>query len=410
MMEACFGPYGGPIEPGIAVGGLPVGPDGNKSTNYRLATGVVITFLVNNHNDADQNDPAMEWEKQYISLMKNYENDLLDVAYSAERSIQDAIVELSEGETLTVVISYLVMFLYIAIALGKIRSLRYFFMESKIVLAIGGIFIVLASVICSLGFWGYIGLTTTMLAIEVIPFLVLAIGVDNIFIMVHTYHRLDRDSFESIADCIGEAIGQVGPSILQTAASEIACFAIGSLSDMPAVNTFATYAAVAVFIDFVLQISAFVAMMVIDEKRFENNRLDLLCCFRSSTFKNDSEYDTSLLQKMFTKYYTPFVLSKHMRPIIIIIFTCWSCFSLIVAPSIEPGLDQELSMPKDSHVVKYFQYMADILSMGAPVYWVIKPGLDYHKPEDQNLVCGGVECNTDSISTQLYIMSNYPEM
>lgn len=409
-MQNCFAPFGGPVEPGISVGGLPIEPDGNKSTNYRLATGVVLTFLVRNHKDAEDNEQAMEWEQDYVNFMSNYTSDILDIAYSAERSIQDGIKELSEGEALTVTISYLVMFVYIAIALGKIRSLRYFFMESKIVLAIGGIFVVIASVICSLGFWGYIGMTTTMLAIEVIPFLVLAIGVDNIFIMVHTYHRLDRDSYDSIADCIGEAIGQVGPSILQTAASEIACFGIGSLSDMPAVKTFATYAAVAIFIDFILQISAFVAMMAIDEKRFENKRLDLLCCFRSSSFENNSEYDTSFLQKIFTNYYTPFIMSKHMRPIIIIVFTCWSMFSLIVAPSVEPGLDQELSMPQDFHVVKYFQYMIDILSMGAPVYWVIKPGMEWHKPEEQNLICGGVECNTDSMSTQLYIMSNYPEM
>lgn len=54
--------------------------------------------------------------------------------------------------------------------------------------------------------------------------------------------------------------------------------------------------------------------------------------------------------------------------------------------------------------------MADILSMGAPVYWVISPGLQYNKPSDQNFVCGGTSCNNDSIVTNLYISSNYPDM
>lgn len=40
-------------------------------------------------------------------------------------------------------------------------------MESKIILAVGGIVVVLAAVGCSLGIFGYIGVTTTMLTIEV---------------------------------------------------------------------------------------------------------------------------------------------------------------------------------------------------------------------------------------------------
>lgn len=54
--------------------------------------------------------------------------------------------------------------------------------------------------------------------------------------------------------------------------------------------------------------------------------------------------------------------------------------------------------------------MTDILSMGAPVYWVLGPGLKYNDSFDQNIVCGGTLCNTNSISTQLYIASNYPNM
>lgn len=46
----------------------------------------------------------------------------MDIAYSAERSIEDAIEELSQGETYTVIISYSVMFIYVAVALGNFKS------------------------------------------------------------------------------------------------------------------------------------------------------------------------------------------------------------------------------------------------------------------------------------------------
>ncbi|KAH8392947.1 hypothetical protein KR200_001327 [Drosophila serrata] len=424
MMEDCFGTYGGPIEPGIAVGGMPKVPVG-EDPDYMLATGLVITFLGRNQVDETKLEPNEKWEKLFVDFLRDYKSDRLDIAYMAERSIQDAIVELSEGEVGTVVISYVVMFVYVAIALGHIRSCTGFLRESRIMLAIGGIVIVLASVTCSLGFWGYLDVTTTMLAIEVIPFLVLAVGVDNIFIMVHTYQRLDHSKFASTHEAIGEAIGQVGPSILQTAGSEMACFAIGCISDMPAVKTFAMYAAIAILLDFLLQVTAFVALMAIDERRYQDNRLDMLCCIRSGKKSTSVEEDTldsearagvdhtkeaGMLESMFKNFYSPFLLSKPVKVCVLLIFTVVTCLSLMVVPSIEKGLDQEMSMPKNSHVVKYFRYMVDLLAMGAPVYWVLKPGLNYSLPLEQNLICGGVECNNNSLSVQLYTQSRYPEI
>lgn len=77
------------------------------------------------------------------------------------------------------VISYTAMFIYIGIAIGQFPSLVF----SGFALAFMGIFIVLASVVSSMGVIAYIGIGFTMISAEVIPFLVLAIGVDNMFII-----------------------------------------------------------------------------------------------------------------------------------------------------------------------------------------------------------------------------------
>lgn len=53
----------------------------------------------------------------------------MDIAFTAERSIQDAITELSEAETGTVLISYSVMFIYVSLALGKLNSFRKFLVK-----------------------------------------------------------------------------------------------------------------------------------------------------------------------------------------------------------------------------------------------------------------------------------------
>jgi len=47
--------------------------------------------------------------------------EFMSVAWTTEKSIQDELYRTSKAEILTMVISYLLMFAYIAIALGKIR-------------------------------------------------------------------------------------------------------------------------------------------------------------------------------------------------------------------------------------------------------------------------------------------------
>ena len=50
--------------------------------------------------------------------------------------------------------------------------------------------IVLVSVVSALGVTSYAGLPTTLIVIEVIPFLILAVGVDNVYIMVQGIQRI----------------------------------------------------------------------------------------------------------------------------------------------------------------------------------------------------------------------------
>lgn len=39
------------------------------------------------------------------------------------------------------------------------------------------------------------------------------------------------------------------------------------------------------------------------------------------------------------------------------------------------------------------------------MYFVVKEGLNYSDKRAQNLVCGGQYCNSDSVSTQIFIAS-----
>ncbi|XP_014484242.1 PREDICTED: Niemann-Pick C1 protein-like [Dinoponera quadriceps] len=403
----CLAPYKGPIIPAITIGGfLKEGEFQYDSDDYIKATGLILTFLVKNTLKQEELVQIIKWEQRFLDFMAKWvDNDrpkFMDVAYTTEKSIQDELDRTSKAEVTTMVISYLLMFVYISIALGKIRStLAGCFTNSRIVLSVGGIIIVIASVGCSLGVFGYIGVPTTLLTIEVIPFLVLAVGVDNIFILVQNYQRNPRHNGETIAEHIGRILAAVGPSMLLTSMSEFFCFLIGAFSSMPAVNTFAMYASLSILFNFLLQITAFIALLSLDSARYEASRLDVLCCVRVD--KNmEIEDRPGLIHLLFERYYTPFLMKTPTRTVVMMIFIAALATHVAVIPQVEIGLDQKLSMPEDSYVLKYFQYMEDLLSMGPPVYFVLTEGLNYSRRDVQNVICGGQGCNADSLYTQIY--------
>jgi len=414
----CMGEFGGPVDPAVALGGfLKPGEVMSGDVNYISANTAIITFIVSNKVDRAQNNAALEWEKAYIEYMEEYvakhKPDYFEIAFSSERSIEDELERESSGEVLTVLVSYVIMFLYITVSLGESNSFSTLLIDSKATLGLGGVFIVLTSVASSVGVFGFLGVPATLIIIEVIPFLVLAVGVDNIFILVQTYQRSVRLPSESRHEHIGRVVGEVGPSMLLSSVSESVCFLLGGLSEMPAVRAFAFYAGLALIIDFLMQITCFVSLMAIDARRQESGRYDILCCIQSSKKAQPrqtqdgietEEQSSGVLYKLFKSIYAPALLKFPVRVAVMIIFFGWFCSSLAVLPSIDVGLDQQLSMPEDSYVLKYFRAMFNYLSVGPPVYFVIKDtGLKYEDFAQQDLVRAGE--NPYSLASQIYAAS-----
>lgn len=110
--------------------------------------------------------------------------------------------------------------------------------DSKFTLGFSGILVVLFSVLSSVGFWSFVREPATLIIIEVVPFLVLAVGVDNIFILVQAYQRQDQHAEGDVPHKIGRVLGEVAPSMLLTSLSESVAFAIGEYYLTLIVNDF----------------------------------------------------------------------------------------------------------------------------------------------------------------------------
>ena len=148
---------------------------------------------------------------------------------------------------------------------------------------------------------------------------------------------------------IAEVVGKVGPSVLLTSMSESLAFFLGAMTTMPAVRIFSLYAALAVLIDFLLQMSLFVSLLTLDVKREEKQRLEVCCCVKAETLPAKSQlFDKGVLYWLIEQFYAPALMNQVVRVIVMMVFVAWFCVCVALVPHIDIGLDQSLSMPEVS--------------------------------------------------------------
>lgn len=417
---ACMASWGGGADPELALGGF-------EENNMLTADTLLINFPVSNFLLEEDLKPVLDWEKQFIDLLHDYESnwkaEFVDVSFSAERSIEDEIQRVSVAEAVPIAISYIIMFFYVTIALGNVRNCKTLFIDSKVVVAIGSILVVLLAIFCAIGVMGFANITLSLLAINVIPFFVLSVGVDNVFLMVNTIHNIDTNlkSYDDYNEnfsfnekrrfVFSKMMEIVGPSMFVSSVTQITCFAIGSLANFPAVVTFAIFVSIALGFLFVFQITAVVAILSLDYKRSSQNRVDVFCCIQKKVLNDDDPINSEVpYESVITKLmepYSGFLLKSPVKLVVIAIFVAMVSVSIILIPQIEVGLDQQMALPTDSYVYKYLIAVRDLLRIGPPVYFVLKSGLNFTNPDHQNVICGSQLCHEDSLTTQIFLASRF---
>ena len=98
------------------------------------------------------------------------------------------------------------------------------------------------------------------------------------------------------------------------------------------------------------------------------------------------------------------------RAVLFSIFVFVACLSLSIVHRIPIGLDQKLSMPKDSYVLDYFHGLENYLCVGPPVYFVVNENaINYTHIDEQNLLCGTSGCSSTSLLGQIGQALRQPE-
>ncbi|XP_045350113.1 NPC1-like intracellular cholesterol transporter 1 isoform X2 [Leopardus geoffroyi] len=372
---SCMADYGGPVFPFLAVGGY-------RGKDYSEAEALIMTFSLNNYAPRDSRlAQAKLWEGAFLETMRAFQQRTagrFQVTFMAERSLEDEINRTTAQDLPVFGVSYIVIFLYISLALGSYSSWRRVAVDAKVTLGLGGVAVVLGAVTAAMGFFSYLGVPSSLVILQVVPFLVLAVGADNIFILVLEYQRLPRRPGERREDHIGRALGRVAPSMLLCSLSEAICFFLGALTPMPAVRTFALTSGLAVILDFLLQVSAFVALLSLDSRRQEASRMDVCCCAGARELPPPGQSE-GLLLRFFRKVYVPLLLHRVTRVVV------------------------------DSYLLDYFLFLNRYFEVGAPVYFVTTGGYNFSSEAGMNAICSSAGCDSFSLTQKIQFATEFPD-
>ncbi|KRY61416.1 Patched domain-containing protein 3 [Trichinella britovi] len=144
--------------------------------------------------------------------------------------------------------------------------------------------------------------------VAVMPFLVISVRLDNTFLMLsamsHTQPSIAAESR------IPDAMAEAAVSITITVLTDVISFAVGYLTDFPAVQLFCLYTCVAMMISFFYQLTFLLGLMVLHARNEEKGKHALLPCFNTVSIKQLNENDW--LRKLFCVGSS--TLTNHDRP------------------------------------------------------------------------------------------------
>ncbi|XP_063512715.1 protein patched homolog 2 isoform X1 [Pongo pygmaeus] len=223
------------------------------------------------------------WQRRFVQLAQEAlpENASQQIHAFTSTTLDDILHAFSEVSAARVVGGYLLMLAYACVTM-----LRWDCAQSQGAVGLAGVLLVALAVASGLGLCALLGITFNAATTQVLPFLALGIGVDDVFLLAHAFtEALPGTPLQvptvSWQERMGECLQRTGTNVVLTSINNVAAFLMAALVPIPALRAFSLQAAIVVGCTFVAVMLVFPAILSLDLRRRHCQRLDVLCCFSS---------------------------------------------------------------------------------------------------------------------------------
>uniref|UniRef100_A0A671TL32 Patched 1 n=1 Tax=Sparus aurata TaxID=8175 RepID=A0A671TL32_SPAAU len=211
------------------------------------------------------------WQRRYAVLQSVAANSSQKVLSFTTTTLEDILKSFSDISVIRVASGYLLMLAYACLTM-----LRWDCAKSQGAVGLAGVLLVTLSVAAGLGLCSLLGISFNAATTQVLPFLALGVGVDDVFLLAHAFSETGQNKRIPF-----ECLKRTGASVALTSISNVTAFFMAALIPIPALRAFSLQAAVVVVFNFAMVLLIFPAILSMDLYRREDRRFDIFCCFYS---------------------------------------------------------------------------------------------------------------------------------
>ncbi|XP_035235448.1 protein patched homolog 1 isoform X2 [Anguilla anguilla] len=218
------------------------------------------------------------WQRRYSEAVQQSVsiNSSQKVLTFTTTTLEDILKSFSDISVIRVASGYLLMLAYACLTM-----LRWDCAKSQGAVGLAGVLLVALSVAAGLGLCSLLGISFNAATTQVLPFLALGVGVDDVFLLAHAFSETGQNKRIPFEDRTGECLKRTGASVTLTSISNVTAFFMAALIPIPALRAFSLQAAVVVVFNFAMVLLIFPAILSMDLYRREERRFDIFCCFVS---------------------------------------------------------------------------------------------------------------------------------
>ncbi|XP_045159868.2 patched domain-containing protein 3-like isoform X1 [Mercenaria mercenaria] len=323
-----------------------------RDNESRITGARATTFFWFLKRNESSRAAAESWEKQLINLINDVGHKHIDKLYIyTARTFDDVISGAASHDVGLLTIGFAFVYLFLTFSIGN-----YSLLEHKIFLAMSGLLSIGMAIIFTYG----VGLGTGIMfgpIHQITPFMLLGIGVDDMFVIVESLRQLTpKERQLPVQERIGLTLKHAGVSITVTSVTDIVAFGIGGSTVIPSLSTFCLYAAIGVLALYILQATFFVACVTLDEKRIDSKRNACIMCYKhDDNYKPGKYYSFSLQYAFMRNIWGPLLTKIPVKVIVILAAFAMTGVNIWSFIRIKHDFDPSMYLPKDSYSQKYVE-------------------------------------------------------
>ncbi|KAL8610616.1 hypothetical protein ACOMHN_006335 [Nucella lapillus] len=338
---------------------------------------------------------AADWKKTFLDHASKLDPNTVEVTYETPESLGEELDKSTKGDIVFFSLTMTICCTYASIVTSGGNPV-----STRSMLAFGGILAAGLGIVGSMGLLSVCGVQFVNIC-GVIPFLIIGIGVDDMFLMMSSWSeslpsKAEEQTVQRVPWILGRTMASAGIGITITSLTDFLAFVIGTTSVFRSVINFSLYAGVAVLFCYLANLTLFSGCLAIHGRRVYSKRHFLTCLHAKSqeTLKAEGRSgchadlcggspprrerdDESICEKFPSRILPHMIKNPAVSIVIILLFLGYLVVSIYGTINLKQGLVLNDLVLDSSYYHKYLSFSDKYFPARIPIGFIVTETVDY---------------------------------